>query len=124
MNTITLIGRLGAAPEMRQSNSGLAIANFSIAYNNKKGDDEVTTWVRCVAFGDLASNLGELDKGQRVIIQGELQERSYTTKDGEDRKVTEFVLRDGGPSMRFGESNSRVVVRDSVDTPLGAEEPF
>ena len=97
VNKVILIGRLGADPEIRYTNSGTAVANFSLATStnwvNKDGErEERTEWHRIVAFGRLGEICGEyLGKGKQVYIEGRLQSRSWEDKDGTRRKTTEVV---------------------------------
>jgi len=90
------IGNLGRDPEVRYMESGQAVANFSIAINEKwTGKDgkknERTEWVRVVAWGKLAELCAEyLKKGRQVGVEGRLQTREYE-KDGEKKYSTEIV---------------------------------
>ncbi len=97
VNKVILVGRLGADPEVRYTNTGTAVANFSLAttanWVNKEGQrEERTEWHRVVAFGRLGEISGEyLSKGKQVYIEGRLQTRSWEDKDGNRRKTTEVV---------------------------------
>jgi len=97
INKVILIGRLGADPEIRYTNAGAAVANFSLATStnwvNKDGErEERTEWHRIVAFGRLGEICGEyLNKGKQVYIEGRLQTRSWEDKEGIRRKTTEVV---------------------------------
>lgn len=106
MNTIHLTGNLGSDIEARQSGAGTAFASFSIAVNRKVKDEVQTTWIRCVAFGDLATNLDGLGKGARLMVEGRLSESTYTDKDGNERKNIELLLDDAGISQRFAQRNA------------------
>jgi len=85
---IQLIGNLGRDPEMNYTPDGTAVCKFSIAVSKtgktKDGDKtENTTWYNVVAWRGLAEMLStHLKKGQQVFVQGELNVRQYTTKDG------------------------------------------
>jgi len=97
VNKVILIGRLGQNPEIRYTNSGAPVANFTIAtsetWTNKEGKkDEKTEWHKIVAWGKLGELCGEyLSKGRRVYIEGKLQTRSWEGKDGNKRYVTEII---------------------------------
>lgn len=99
VNKVIAIGRVGKKPEVRFTGGGQAVANFSIACNEKyKGKDgadkEVTTWIRASCWGKLAELCGQyLDAGRLVYIEGKLQNREYE-KDGVKRTSTEVVARD------------------------------
>ena len=95
-NSVQLIGNLGQDPEIVNLESGNKLAKFSIAttdsYNNSKGEKiEDTQWNNIVAWGktaDIVENY--LVKGKQVAIEGKLMHRSYETKEGEKRYITEI----------------------------------
>jgi len=96
INKAILVGNLGADPEIRYTPSGMAVANFRIATSetfNKDGQKETRTeWHRIVAFGKLAEICGEyLAKGKQVYIEGKIQTRKWTDKDGNDKYTTEIL---------------------------------
>lgn len=91
MNTVILIGRLTKDPEVRYTESQLALARFSIAVN-REGKDKGTDFLSIVVFGKLAENCERyLSKGRRVAIQGSIQTGSYTNKDGNKVYTTEII---------------------------------
>ena len=96
VNKVILIGNLGRDPEIRYMPSGDAIANLNIATTEKwkdKGGEmqEQTEWHRVAFFGRQAEICGEyLKKGSAVFIEGRLQTRKYTDKEGIERYVTEI----------------------------------
>ncbi len=100
VNKAILIGHLGKDPEIRHSQSGAAIASFSIAtnesWNNKEGQrEERTEWHRIVAFGKLAEICGQyLSKGKQIYLEGRLQTRAWEDRDGNKRYTTEIVARE------------------------------
>ncbi|MCB2181157.1 MAG: single-stranded DNA-binding protein [Desulfobulbaceae bacterium] len=100
INKAILIGNLGGDPEVRYTQSGTAVANFSIATTEKwKGQDgqmqEQTEWHKIVAFARLGEICGEyLSKGSKVYIEGRIQTRSWEDKDGNKRYTTEIVARE------------------------------
>ncbi len=89
---IILIGNLGRDPEMRYTPDGLAVANFSIAVNEKfKGEDR-TQWYRIVAFGKLGETCGEyLAKGKQVFIEGRLRVDEWVDNEGKNRYTLEVI---------------------------------
>jgi single-strand DNA-binding protein len=97
VNKVILIGRAGKDPEMKYAPSGTAIANFTMATNERTKDKDGnftdhTDWHRVVAFGRTAEVAGEyLTKGKLVYIEGRLQTRSWEDKDGQKRYTTEVV---------------------------------
>ena len=102
-NKVSLIGRLGAQPEVVTLDSGATFARFSIATNESyKGKDgewkENTQWHNLKAWGKTAELISKmLDKGNEVVVEGKLVNETYETKDGEKRystsiNVNEFLL--------------------------------
>ncbi len=97
LNKVMLIGNLGKDPEIRYTASGQAMANFTLATSekikNKNGEsEERTEWHRVTLWGKLAEIAGEyLTKGRTVYIEGRLQTRKWTDRDGNDRYTTEIV---------------------------------
>ena len=105
---ITVIGNLTADPELRWTQSGAAVAEFTVAstprtYDRNAGEwrDGDTLFMRCSVWRDTAENVAEsLRKGMRVIVQGRLTQRSYDTQQGERRTVVELQVDEVGPSLR------------------------
>ena len=98
VNKVILIGNLGKDPEVRYGPSGSAICNVTIATSRTSKDktsgerQEQTEWHRVVMFDRLAEIAGEyLKKGKSVYIEGRLQTRKWTDKEGVDRYSTEIV---------------------------------
>ncbi len=98
VNKVTLIGNLGADPEVRYTAGGSAVANVRLAtaesWRDKESGDqqERTEWHRVVFFSRLAEIVGEyLKKGSQVYIEGRLQTRKWQDRDGNDRYTTEIV---------------------------------
>ncbi|MDY0781215.1 single-stranded DNA-binding protein [Tenacibaculum sp. IB213877] len=96
-NRVQLIGNLGNKPEIITLESGKKLAKFSIAtneaYKNAQGQKVTDTqWHNIVAWNKTAEIIENyLDKGSEVMIEGKLTSRSYETKEGEKRFVTEVV---------------------------------
>jgi single-strand DNA-binding protein len=99
-NHVQLMGRLGQDPEIINLDSGKKLAKFSLAtndnYTNAKGEKvENTDWHNIVVWGKTADVVENyVTKGQEIIIGGKLTTRSYETKAGEKRYITEVVCRD------------------------------
>ncbi len=101
LNKVQIIGNLGADPEMRQTANGGGVTNFRVAVSrNRRGTDgnmvDETEWFRCVAFDSAGYKLAEicnqfLRKGQKVYVEGRLQSRKYTDKDGLERTAVEIM---------------------------------
>lgn len=89
MNRVFLIGRLTADPEVRYSQQGTAIGNFTLAINRTKTEAD---FIPIVVFKETAERAGNsLQKGHRCALEGRLQIRSYETNDGQKRRVAEVV---------------------------------
>ena len=97
LNKVILIGLLGKDPDIRYTQSGTCVANFSMAtsekFKNKSGEwEERTEWHNISLWGKLGEIAGEyLVKGSQVCIEGRLQTRKWQDKDGKDRYTTEVV---------------------------------
>ena len=96
VNKVILIGNLGRDPEVRYMPRGDAVANITIAttetWKDKGGEkQEQTEWHRVAMFGKTAEIAGEyLKKGSQVYIEGKLQTRKWTDKEGQERYTTEI----------------------------------
>ena len=97
VNKVLLIGRLGNNPEIRNTPSGAAVANFNVAtnesWNDKNGQkQERTEWHRVVVWGKLAQLCGDyLSKGRQVYIEGRMQTRQWEDKEGQKKYTTEVI---------------------------------
>jgi single-strand DNA-binding protein len=97
VNKVILIGNLGRDPEIRYTQGGTAIANFTLAttdrFKNKDGEwEDRTEWHRVVFFGRTAEVCGEyLHKGKQIYVEGRLQTRKWEDKGGQERYTTEIV---------------------------------
>jgi single-strand DNA-binding protein len=100
LNKAQLTGHLGADPEMRYTSSGSAVTTFRVASNRSWRDrdgaqHEDTEWFRIVAWDKLGEICNQyLTKGTRVYIEGRIQTRKWTDRDGNDRYTTEIVAQD------------------------------
>ncbi len=96
MNNVNLIARLTHKPELKQTPNGKYVCSFSVAVERKFKDAEgnaTVDYIDCVVWNKNAEFLCKwFDKGVRVGITGELQTRTYTDKDGNNRKVTEVLV--------------------------------
>jgi single-strand DNA-binding protein len=111
VNKVIIVGNLGRDPEIRYMPSGDAIANIAVATSYRSKDrntgeqKELTEWHRISFFGRLAEIVGQyLKKGSSVYVEGRLQTRKYTDKDGVEKYATDIIAenmqmlggRDGG----------------------------
>ena len=132
LNKVLLIGYAGADSEMKFTQAGIPVANFSLAvkevYKNGDGEKKTNTlWIRCVAWRRWAEIAGEfVTKGKFLFIEGRLQFRSYEDREGKKRDVTEVVvtlLRLLGPakngnSAKAAESSKAAEPSDEGDNPF------
>lgn len=137
---ITVVGNLTADPELRYTQSGLAVANFTIASTPRSFDRASNEWkdgealfLRASVWREFAEHVASsLTKGSRVIAQGRLKQRSYETKEGEKRTTIELEVDEIGPSLRYataqvtrssgggGQGGQRGGVAPVADEPWGA----
>lgn len=110
---ITVVGNLVADPELRFIPSGAAVANFRIASTPRTFNRETNQWedgealfLTCNCWRQMAENVAEsLTKGMRVVVTGKLRQRSYQTKEGENRTVFEVEVDEVGPSLRYASAS-------------------
>lgn len=95
MNKWIGMGRLCSDPEIRNTDSGKAVANYRLAVNRdfKKEGQPDADFLNCVAFGNSAEFASKyLHKGTKIAVEGRIQTRDYTNKDGQKVYVTEIVV--------------------------------
>jgi single-strand DNA-binding protein len=105
-NSITLVGNLTRDPELRFTTGGRGVASFGIAVGRRyqvNGEwQEQTSYFNITAWGQLGENAAAtLTKGTRVVVTGRLEQREYTTRDGDKRTAIEVVADELGPSLRW-----------------------
>ncbi|MBS1961068.1 MAG: single-stranded DNA-binding protein [Bdellovibrionales bacterium] len=148
VNKVILVGRLGQNPEVRYTPSGSAVANFSVATNeawtDKSGQkQERTEWHRIVVWGKLAELCSQyLAKGRQCYVEGRLQTREWTDKDGVKKYSTEVQAQTvqflggergagmgneqrsaGGPSANFGGGNANAGFNQDAGAGFGMGAP-
>lgn len=122
---ITITGNLTADPELRFTQNGAAVADFTVASTPRTFDRNTNEWrdgetlfMRCSCWREMADNVAEsLRKGMRVIVQGRLTQRSYETREGERRTVVELQVDEVGPSLRFARAQVAKAHRGQQQTP-------
>lgn len=125
INKAILIGNLGADPEIRYTQAGDAVATFSIATSEtwtKDGEKhEKTEWHKIVAWRKLAEICGEyLRKGSQVYIEGKIEYRKYTDRDGNERNTTEINARNMTMLGRREEGSAGHLEHPRDDQPAAA----
>ena len=139
VNKVIIVGNLGRDPELRYMPSGDAIANIAVATSYKSKDKntgetkELTEWHRISFFGRLAEIVGEyLKKGSSVYVEGRLQTRKYTDKDGIERYATDIIAENmqmlGGRPQAAGDEGapgqaSRPAARQAPTAPAARPQP-
>jgi single-strand DNA-binding protein len=136
MNKIMLIGNLGKDPEMNYTPSGVALTKFSLAVNrvtkSSTGEkQEETDWFNIIVWRQLAEVCNTyLHKGSKVYIEGRLQQRKYTDKNGIERWMVEVIVNDMEmltPKSAQSGSSSEFLAGNAGDSdPLGdlEDHPF
>lgn len=117
---ITVVGNVVNDPELRFTPAGLAVANFRVAQTPRKFNSQTNEYedgealfLTCNVWRRMAENVAEtINKGMRIIVTGRLRQRSYQTKEGEQRTVYEIEVDEVGPSLRYA---SAVVTRNPRD---------
>ena len=116
LNNISVMGRLTADPEVRQTPNGVSVCSFTIA-NDKdfKKEGDAPNWIDCVAWRSNAEFIGRyFKKGSLIVVTGALQTRQFQDKNGNNRKVTEIVVN----NQYFAESK-----RSADENPAGGFVP-
>ncbi len=118
LNHITIMGRLTRDPELRRTGSGVAVANFTVAVDrdiaNKQTGEKETDFIDCAAWRNTAEFVEKyFGKGRMAVVSGRLQIRSYTDKDGNNRRAAEIVA----DSVYFGDSKNSNT-GSNFDTPV------
>ena len=106
---VTVVGNLTADPELRYTQNGVAVANFTIASTPRMFDRASGEWkdgealfMRASVWREFAEHVASsLTKGARVVATGRLRQRSYETKEGEKRTSIELEVDEIGPSLRY-----------------------
>ena len=127
LNKATLIGNLGAEPEVRSTNSGTKVATLSVAtsrrWTSRTGEQqEKTEWHRVVCWDKLAEICERyLKKGDRVFVEGRIEYRQWEGQDGQTRYTTEIRARD---MIMLGSSGERDVPQPSDASHVGAPSDY
>ena len=105
-NTVTLVGNLTRDPELRFTTGGRGVASFGLAVSRRYQQNgewqEQTSYFNIVAWGQMGENAAAtLTKGMRVVVTGRLEQREYTTREGDKRTAIEVVADELGPSLRW-----------------------
>lgn len=121
---LTVVGNLVADPEIRYTQSGAAVASFTVASTPRYQDKGTGEWkdgdalfLRCNVWRQVAENVAEsLFRGSRVLVTGRLRQRSFETREGEKRTVMELEVDEIGPSLRYATAKVNKVDRSTGST--------
>ena len=116
---ITVVGNLTADPELRYTQNGLPVANFTIASTPRNFDRQANEWkdgealfLRASVWREFAEHVaGSLTKGMRVIATGRLKQRSYQDREGNNRTAIELEVDEIGPSLRYATAKVQKMAR-------------
>ncbi|NYH78196.1 single-strand DNA-binding protein [Actinopolyspora biskrensis] len=119
---VTVAGTLTADPEIKYFDSGVCVANFTVAANDRRFDKDQGQWVdasatflRCQIWRQEAEHVVEsLSKGNRVLVTGALKQRSWETEHGEKRTVMELAVTEIGASLKFATAAVRKATREAA----------
>ena len=107
LNKVIVMGRLVRNPELRRTNSGTAVASFTIACDRdfkSDGGEREADFIECVAWRNTAEFVSKyFTKGRMAVVSGRLQTRNWTDKEGNKRKATEIIAE----SVYFGDSKRK-----------------
>lgn len=120
INTYTVSGNLTKDPELRATTSGTPVCNGSICYNSRRkgqsGDwEDVPNFFDFVAFGKAAEVLARKQKGDKLVLNGELSQRSWENKEGERRTKVELLVREFVDASRHGDTKRPAQEQDLFD---------
>ena len=128
VNRVTLIGRVGRDPEIRQMQSGKSVVNLSLATTSKRKDRdgefvEDTQWHRLTAYDKLAEIIGQyVHKGSLIYIEGTLKYGKFTDKDGNEKNTTDIVI--GQMQMLGGKGESQGETRRNQENERQRQQSF
>ncbi|MFH0520402.1 single-stranded DNA-binding protein [Streptomyces sp. M41] len=127
--SVTIIGNLTADPELKFTDSGQALAKFTVASTPRTFDkdsgqwkDGTSTFFRCAAWRSLAEHVAEsLTKGSRVVLSGRIRQHNWQTEQGENRSMLAVEVDDIGASLRF---TTVAINGKTVDKPDASGDPW
>lgn len=126
MNKAILLGRLTKDPEIKYTQSGKAVASFTLAIDRRKGanGEKQADFISCVAWEKLAEIIGNYCvKGQQIAVEGRIQSRSYDAQDGSKRYVTEVIVQNMNFCGKKGD-DARNGASGAYSADQGEEIPF
>lgn len=125
-NKVILMGRLTSDPELKQSQNGVSVTSFNIAVDRKYGEDKQADFFTIKAWRSTAEFICKyFNKGSAILVVGELQNRSWTDKEGNKRYATEVVASEATfcESKKNSEGNSYSDNQSSAQVKMEAPTP-
>ncbi|MGV0331569.1 single-stranded DNA-binding protein [Corynebacterium macginleyi] len=127
---ITVVGNIVADPELRFTPAGAAVANFRVASTPRRYNSQTNQWedgeamfLTCNVWRQAAENVAEtLSKGMRIIVTGRLKQRSFQTREGENRTVFEIDVDEVGPSLKYATAQVNRNPRDGGNFSGGGQQ--
>lgn len=129
LNIAVIMGRLTAAPELKTTNSGISVCSFSVAVDrnySRAGGERQTDFINCVAWRQTAEFISKyFTKGSMIAINGSIQQRSYTDRDGNKRNAFEIIVdnanfcgskAESGTTSGFGGNQEAPASFSNIDT--------
>lgn len=121
MNKVILTGRLTQTPELKSTNTGASVLQFSLAvrrsFKNANGEYD-TDFINCVAWRQTAELIAKyFAKGDGITLSGAIQTRTYTAKDGSERKAVEVVVGEMEFPLTRNNSGQNNTVNKPSDSP-------
>lgn len=142
-NFCQIIGNVTGDPELRFTQSGIAVCSFGVAWTPRKRDangnwtDGDTSFFRCSAWRDMAENIAaSISKGMRVVVTGSVVARDWEDRDGNKRTSIEIQVDDCAPSLKWAQAQIERTTREKSSSGGGGgtsgrgydyvddEEPF
>ena len=122
INNATIMGRLTADPELRSTQSGTSVVQFTVAVDRdyqKQGEERQADFINCVAWRQTAEFISRyFGKGRMIAVEGSIQTRNYEDKHGNKRTATELIV---NKAHFTGEKQERKIEPDEIDLEYSRE---
>ena len=121
INRVILVGRLVRDAELRKTQSGLSVASFTVAIDNRRGSqgEKSTSFIPCTVWNQAAENLYKFTKkGSLIGVDGRLMQRSYKKNDGTNASVVEVIA----DTVQFLDSKKDSQPRNDIPTEVRQED--
>jgi single-strand DNA-binding protein len=124
-NTVTISGNITQDPQLAHSASGVAYLRFGIAWNQLRGDEQIPNYFDVTVFNQMAVNASRsLSKGQRVTVNGRLEQSSWVAEDGTKRSAVKILADDIAPSLKWATAAvTKSVKQSTANEPMPVPDP-